>query len=143
MGGKLHSVIHGLRCGCGRRGSVQVPLFGCGNTRSEFSTRCFPHQLLCGRLPRNDKAVQQANQQSLRLMQEEWVILRSVPGAVDRAAQPLLPVASEPVAPPCEGGGPVPEYSATRSTDRASASWAGVWGEETVHEGLRDVASVP
>ena len=80
-----------------------------------------------------------ANHRSLWLWQDEWVILPTIPGAGNRAVQPLLPVAPETVAPPAEGGGPVTENSASSFTDRASTSSAGGRRRGAVHEGLREV----
>ena len=84
-----------------------------------------------------------ANHRSLRLLLNEWVILPTVPSREDRAVQPLLPVASEPVVSTAEGSGPVSDNSANSFTNRASTSSAGDKGRETVHAELREVASEP
>ena len=79
-----------------------------------------------------------ANHRSLRTWEDEWVILPTVPGA----AQPLLPGAPEPGA-PTEAEGPVRDNMASSLTDRASTSWDGGKGRETVRKELREVASEP
>ena len=50
------SDLHRLCGGRGRRGSGQVQLSGCVNKSSEFSTRCFPQELLRSRLPKDGEA---------------------------------------------------------------------------------------
>ena len=82
-----------------------------------------------------------ANQPYLRLLQDEFAILSFVPSARVRAAKPLLPVVPEPVALPAPRVGPVPEISASSTTERASISSAVYRGGDADSEGPRDVAS--
>ena len=85
-----------------------------------------------------------ANLKSLRLLEDEWVILLCVPGAGDRASPTPLSVTPEPVTPPAEGGGGLLGNSVSSSAERAPASPAGHQGGETTPERPReDVAIGP
>ena len=118
IGGKLQSFMD-FAVGADAKVAFRFRFLNAGKQLASSQQDASPTNCCVAGCQEMTRPVQLANQRSLRLMQEKWVTLRSVPVAVDRAAQSLLPVASEPVAPPSEGGGPVPEYSATRFTDRA------------------------
>ena len=81
-----------------------------------------------------------ANFKSLRLLEDEVVILPCVPGAGERAAQNPGSAPPDPGAPPAAGGAHLGNV-VSGPTERAPTSQAG--DQDTTHEESRDVASEP
>ena len=81
-----------------------------------------------------------ANFKSLRLLEDEVVILPCVPGVGERAAPNSGSAPPEPSAPPAAGRAPLGNV-VSGPTERAPTSQAG--DQETTHEGPREGASEP
>ena len=81
-----------------------------------------------------------ANFKSLRLLEDEVVILPCVPGVGKRAAPNSESASPEPSAPPAAGGAPLGNV-VSGPTERAPTSQAG--DQETTHGGPREGASEP
>ena len=85
-----------------------------------------------------------ANLKSLRLLENEWVILPCMPAAGDRASPTSLSVAPKPVAPPAEGGG----RSSGKFGKQLNGTGTHLSGRlsgrrDNTHKGPRDVAIEP